>query len=44
MYEMNYQSVSDIFFADACLTYILDGIFCTLCIASVTGGKVVMSD
>ena len=27
---MNYQSVSDIFFADACLTYILAGIFCAL--------------
>ena len=25
---MNYQSVSDIFFADACLVYILAGIFC----------------
>lgn len=27
---MNYQSVSDIFFADACLAYILAGIFCAL--------------
>ncbi len=27
---MNYQSVSDIFFADACLTYILAGIFCAI--------------
>lgn len=27
---MNYQSVSDIFFADACLVYILAGIFCAL--------------
>lgn len=27
---MNYQSISDIFFADACLVYILAGIFCAL--------------